>query len=68
MGTSYDYLFKLLIIGNRESNKQNMLEMFLSQTNNASATGDFTPPSGITYGSVSGKYRSAFQVIMKGYC
>ena len=53
MATSYDYLFKLLIVGGRESNKHKMLEKFLSQNNATAPVGNLT--TGITYGSASGK-------------
>ncbi|XP_065916499.1 ras-related protein Rab-13-like [Dysidea avara] len=52
MATSYDYLFKLLIVGGRESNKHKMLEKFLSQNNATAPVGNLT--TGITYGSASG--------------
>jgi len=54
MANSYDYLFKLLIVGGRESNKQKMLEKFLN-SNNATAAGGNNLTTGITYGSASGK-------------
>ena len=49
MGDSYDYLFKILIIGNTESNKHRVLDKFLDET-----TAGRSPRGNLTVGTPNG--------------
>jgi len=57
MGESYDYLFKILIIGNQESNKHKVLDKFLDETTaGRSPRGNRTGGTNTAAGSSQGKH------------
>ena len=65
MGESYDYLFKILIIGNQESNKHKVLDKFLDETTaGRSPRGNRTGGTNTAAGSSQGNTQYSILVMI----